>query len=123
MFLRELVNGALETGVLAEAGGLWRLEGALSPTVRLAELVALRLGDLSQSERSVLELLALGEPLGPAELTRLADPAAVDALEEKGLITSGTDGSRIEIRLAHPSTGTWCTPSAHSERAVSRTGR
>ena len=74
MFLRELVNGALETGALVEAGGLWRLEGALSPTVRLAELVALRLGDLSQPERSVLELLALGEPLGPAELARLADP-------------------------------------------------
>ena len=50
----------------------------------------------------MLELLALGEPLGPAELAHLADPAAVDALEEKGLITSGTEGSRIEIRLAHP---------------------
>ena len=122
MFLRELVNGALGTGALAEAGGLWRLEGPLSPSVRLAELVALRLGDLSQSERSVLELLAMGEPLGPAELTRLADPAAVDALEEKGLITSGTDGSRIEIRLAHPVYGDVVRAgiSALRERAVSR---
>ncbi len=122
MFLRELVNGALGTGVLAEAGGLWRLQGALSPTVRLVELVALRLGDLSQSERSVLELLALGEPLGPAELARLADPPAVDALEEKGLITSATDGSRIEIRLAHPVYGDVVRAgiSALRERAVSR---
>ena len=122
MFLRELVYGALETGVLAEVGGLWRLEGALSPSVRLVELVALRLGDLSQSERSVLELLALGEPLGPAELTRLADPVAIDALEEKGLITSGTDGSRIEIRLAHPVYGDVVRAgiSALRERAVSR---
>ena len=122
MFLRELVNGALETGALVEAGGLWRLQGALSPTVRLAELVALRLGDLSQSERSVLELLALGEPLGPAELARLADPPAVDALEEKGLITSGTEGSRIEIRLAHPVYGDVVRAgiSALRERAISR---
>jgi hypothetical protein len=66
MFLRELVNGALETGALVNAGGLWRLQGAPSPTVRLVELVAMRLGDLSQSERSLLELLALGEPLGLA---------------------------------------------------------
>jgi len=102
MFLRELVNGALESATLVEAGGLWRLEGALSPTLRLVELVALRLGDLSQSERSVLELLALGEPLGPAELAELASPLAVDALEEKGLVTSDTQGGRIEIRLAHP---------------------
>ena len=122
MFLRELVHGALGTGVLAEAGGLWRLVGPLSPSVRLVELVALRLGDLSQSERSVLELLALGEPLGPAELARLADPPAVDALEEKGLITSGTQGRRIEIRLAHPVYGDVVRAgiSALRERAVSR---
>ena len=48
MFLRELVSGALETRALVDAGGLWCLAGALSPTVRLAELVALRLGDLNQ---------------------------------------------------------------------------
>ena len=122
MFLRELVNGALETGALADAGGLWRLEGALSPTVRLAELVALRLGDLSQSERSVLELLALGEPLGPAELAQLADPPAVDAVEDKGLITSATQGSRIEIRLAHPVYGDVVRAgiSARRARTISR---
>jgi hypothetical protein len=121
MFLRELVYGALETGVLAEAGGLWRLQGPLSPTVRLVELVALRLGDLSGAERSVLELLALGEPLGPAELARLADPTAVDALEEKGLITGGTQGRRIEIRLAHPVYGDVVRVriSARRERAIS----
>ena len=122
MFLRELVNGALETGALIEAGGLWRLQGVLSPTVRLAELVALRLGDLSRSERSALELLALGEPLGPAELAQLADPPAVDALEDKGLITSATQGSRIEIRLAHPVYGDVVRAgiSARRERAISR---
>jgi DNA-binding CsgD family transcriptional regulator len=122
MFLRELVHGALESGVLAEAGGLWRLQGPLSPTVRLAELVALRLGDLSQPERSVLELLALGEPLGSAGLTRLADPPAVDALEDKGLITSRTDGRRIEVRLAHPVYGDVVRAgiSALRERTISR---
>ena len=122
MFLRELVNGALETGVLVDAGGLWRLEGPLFPTVRLVELVALRLGDLSQSERSVLELLALSEPLGPAELTQLADTHAVDALEERGLITSGTEGGRIEIRLAHPVYGDVVRAgiSARREQTISR---
>jgi hypothetical protein len=121
MFLRELVTGALETGVLVDAGGLWRLEGALSPTVRLVELVVLRLGDLSVAERTVVELLALGEPLGPAELARLADPHAVDAVEDKGLITSTTQGSRIEIGLAHPIYGdvVRASVSALRERAVS----
>jgi hypothetical protein len=122
MFLRELVNGALEAGALVDAGGLWRLEGALSPTGRLVELVALRLGDLSRAERSVLELLALREPLGPAELAQLADPHAVDALEDKDLITSTTQGNRIEIRLAHPVYGDVVRAglSARRERAISR---
>jgi len=89
LYLRELVTGAVETGALAEQGGIWRLRAdGLRPTARLAELVALRLGDLSDAERAVLELLALCEPLGQVRLDGLADPAAVEALERKGLIAS-----------------------------------
>ncbi len=103
LYVRELVTGAVETGALAEQGGIWRLRaGGLRPTARLAELVALRLGDLSDAERTGLELLALCEPLGQARLDRLADPAALEALERMGLIASRRDGRRVEVRLAHP---------------------
>jgi hypothetical protein len=102
LFLRELVIGALRAGALVEEGGLWRLVAGLQPTDRLVELVALRLGDLTGPERFVLELLTVGEPLEPAELGQLADPASVDALDEKGLITSRPDGRRVQVWLAHP---------------------
>ena len=103
LFLRELVTGALETGVLVdEVVGIWRLRGALHPTARLVELVALRLGDLTAPERAVLELLTLGEPLGQATLAQLVEPSAVDSLERKGLITSRVDGRRVQVWLAHP---------------------
>jgi DNA-binding CsgD family transcriptional regulator len=102
LFLRELVTGALEAGALVEEGGLWQLRGDLRPTARLVELVALRLGDLTAAERAVLELLTLGEPLEQAELARLADPVSVDALEQKGLITSRPEGRRAQVWLAHP---------------------
>src|SRR5271165_1108768 len=103
LYLRELVTGAVETGALAEQGGIWRLRvGVLRPMARLAELVALRLGDLSDAERTVLELLAVGEPLGQARLDSLADPVAVEALERKGLIASRRDGRRVEVWLTHP---------------------
>jgi len=103
LFLRELVTGALETGALVEeVVGIWRLRGALQPTSRLVELVALRLGDLTDPERTVLELLTLGEPLDQATLTRLTDPAAVETLERRGLITSRVDGRRVQVWLAHP---------------------
>jgi predicted ATPase len=102
MVLRELVSGALHSGALAADGGLWRLRGGLRPTARLVELVELRLGDLSGAERAVLELAAVGAPLGQGELAQLADPAAVEGLERKGLLTSRMDGRRIQVWLAHP---------------------
>ena len=122
MVLRELVTGALEAGTLADDGGIWRLHGELRPTARLVELVALRLGDLSGPERAVLELLALGEPLDPAELDLLADPVAVGTLERKALISSRMDGRRVQVWLAHPVYGDVVRVgiSALRERAISR---
>ena len=102
MVLRELVTGALETGALVDAGGVWGLRREPQPTGRLAELVALRPGDLSAPERAAAELLALGEPLGQAILGELADPASVAALEDKGVITSRLAGLRVQLSLAHP---------------------
>jgi DNA-binding CsgD family transcriptional regulator/type II secretory pathway predicted ATPase ExeA len=102
MFLRELVTGALEAGQLVGDGGIWRIRGQLHPTLRLVDLVTIRLGVLSDSERALLEFLALGEPLDHHCLDRLVEPAAVRALERKGLITSQLDGRQIRVRLAHP---------------------
>jgi DNA-binding CsgD family transcriptional regulator len=102
LVLRELVIGALDAGALVEDGGLWRLQGNLRPTARLIDLVALRLGDLTGPQRAALELVTVGEPLEQEELAQLADPASVDALEQKGLITSRSHGRRVQVWLAHP---------------------
>jgi DNA-binding CsgD family transcriptional regulator len=122
MVLRELVSGALDSGALAEDGGLWRLRGGLRPTARLVELVALRLGELSAAERAVLELVTVGEPLGQGELAQLADPAAVEGLERRGLITSRLDGRRVQVWLAHPVYGDVIRAgiSALRERGIAR---
>jgi DNA-binding CsgD family transcriptional regulator len=122
MILRELVTGALDGGALAADGGIWRLGSELRPTARLVELVALRLGSLTDPERALLELAAVGEPLGQAELARLADPGSVETLDRKGLITSWVDGRRVRVRLAHPVYGDAVRAgvSALRERALSR---
>ena len=122
MVLRELVTGALDSGALAANGGIWRLRSALRPTARLAEVVALRLGNLTDAERAVLELVAVGEPLGQAEFTRLADAGSVETLERKGLITSLADGRRLQLRLTHPVIGDVVRAglSALRERALTR---
>jgi DNA-binding CsgD family transcriptional regulator len=122
MVLRELVTGSLERGALGGAGGIWRLQSELRPTARLVELVAQRLVNLTDPERALLELVALGEPLGQAELARLADPASVETIERKGLITSRVDGRRVQVRLAHPVYGDVVRAgvSALRERALTR---
>jgi DNA-binding CsgD family transcriptional regulator len=122
LFLRELVTGARETGVLVEESGVWRLRGSLRPTPRLVELVTLRLGTLTDEERHALELTALGEPLAQPALDELADAGAVESLEDKGFITSRMDGRRLQVCLAHPVVGDVVRQgiSARRERALAR---
>ena len=102
LFLRELVDGARESGFLIDDGGVWRLRGPLQPTPRLVELVTVRLGPVTEAERHVLELIALAEPLAQSTLDELADPDAVASLEDRGAIASRKDGRRLQISLAHP---------------------
>jgi DNA-binding CsgD family transcriptional regulator len=102
LFLRELVDGARESGRLVDDGGVWRLRGPLQPTPRLVDLVTVRLGPVSEAERHVLELIALAEPLAQSTLDQLADPDAIASLEDRGAIASRKDGRRLQVSLAHP---------------------
>ena len=102
LFLRELVLGALQAGVLAFDGALWRLSGRLAPSGRLVELVESRLAGLGPEERALLETVALGEPLAAAELAALGDLAVAESLERAGLLVSRVEGRRLEFGLAHP---------------------
>lgn len=99
LYVRELVAGALGSGALVEAGELWRLRERPPVADTLAELVLGRLGDLDRAERTVVELLAIGEPLTAAELIGLAGEDALLAVEERGLIDAGAADA---VRLAHP---------------------
>ncbi|HEX6419535.1 MAG TPA: AAA family ATPase, partial [Acidimicrobiales bacterium] len=102
LFLRELVIGALDDGGLSDDGGLWRLDRELAPSARLVEIVEARLGRLDDGERSLMELVSHGEPLGRAELASLSDPAVAAELERRDLLASHLDGRRLQVHLAHP---------------------
>ena len=102
LLLRELVQGALESGMLREEGGLWELRGSLPASVRLFEIVDARLAGLAPDEREALEILALGQPLGVELMERLSGGADLAGLERRGLVKSEQDGRRLLLRLAHP---------------------
>jgi DNA-binding CsgD family transcriptional regulator len=100
--LRELVLGTVEAGMLAEEGGLWRLVGPLTASARLVELVEGRLAGLPDGARDALELVALGEPIGLGLLEQVVEPAGVETLDRRGLISVTPNQNRLEVRLAHP---------------------
>ncbi|MGH9180588.1 MAG: LuxR family transcriptional regulator, partial [Acidimicrobiales bacterium] len=102
LFLRELVLGALDAGVLRHDGGLWRLRGDLPATSRLVELVEARLQRLDDGERRTLVVLAVGEPLGIDLIERLSGGVLAEHLEGRGVLRVDEDGRRVNVRLGHP---------------------
>ena len=100
LYVHELVLGALGSGALVERSGVWHLEDRRPATSRLLDLVGQRIGGLSAEARSVVELLALCQPLELGYLETAAPFGVLESLERAGLVTIAVaDG---EVRLAHP---------------------
>ncbi|WP_203883836.1 helix-turn-helix transcriptional regulator [Planotetraspora kaengkrachanensis] len=98
--LRELVAATLETGGLRRVNGVWRWRGPVPMTGRLRDLVGAAMGEVDDSEREALELVAFCEPV---DATAPGAPVApLERLEAKGLVV--TDGDLL-VRLAHPLLG------------------
>ena len=102
LYLRNIVEQEVSDGRLAERHGYWRWSGDPIVPPSLAELIESRIGTLPDAVGDVVDLLAVGEPLELASLARIADPAAVEDADIRGLITLGNVDSRVEVRLAHP---------------------
>lgn len=101
LLLRELVQGARESGILACTNGLWRLTRKLSAIPRLNDLIDARLVELAPAEREMMELLALGEPVALEVLAQAGDLEVIDRLERRGLAEVTGTGPR-RVRLGHP---------------------
>jgi DNA-binding CsgD family transcriptional regulator/tetratricopeptide (TPR) repeat protein len=100
--LTELVRGARERGSLELREGVWDLAGPITTTTVLEELVAEHLADVGEDGRHVLEVLAVCERLGLADLDGLAAPGVLESLEADGLVDVVTSDRRTAARLAHP---------------------
>ena len=102
LYLRQLVDGELEASRLEQVAGVWRWSGQPTLSPGLVELVSARIGQLPDAQRSVVEVLAFGEPLGIPLLVELTDALAVEQVEARGLVEVYPDGRRLQARLAHP---------------------
>ncbi|MGH3721685.1 MAG: LuxR C-terminal-related transcriptional regulator [Pseudonocardiaceae bacterium] len=102
LYLRQLVDGELESSRLQQVAGVWRWSGEPELSPELVELVSARIGRLPQAQRDVVEVLAFCEPLGVSLLAKLTDAVAVEQVEARGLVEVYPDGRRLQARLAHP---------------------
>lgn len=102
LYLRQLVEGEVEEGRLVRVAGVWQWSGRPRLSPGLSELVAARIGRLSDAQRDVVDVLAFGEPLGVAVLADLTGAEAMEQAEAHGLIEVYADGRRWQARLGHP---------------------
>ncbi len=102
LFLRHLVEGALEAGSLRQVNGVWQLRGRAAVTSELAALLEDRVEQLPESVLRVLELLTFCEPADLEVMAELAGEEAVEAAENGGVIRVVEDGHDLVVRYTHP---------------------
>ncbi|MET8655031.1 helix-turn-helix transcriptional regulator [Nocardia aurea] len=102
LFLRHLVEGALEAGTLRQVNGVWQLRGRAAVTSELAALLEDRVEQLPDPVLRVLELLTFCEPIDIDILAELAGEEAVESAETRGLIRVVENSHRLIVRYNHP---------------------
>ena len=102
LFLHQLVNQEVQAGRLISRDGQWRWVGTMEVSPSLIDLVDLRIGSTPEPVLEVIDLVAVAEPLELAHLAALADPAAIEDAEHRGLITVSRTTPTTVARLGHP---------------------
>lgn len=102
LFVKHLVEGALEAGTLRQVRGVWQLRGRTAVTSELASLLDGRVDQLPDNVLHALRLLTFCEPLDLDALCGIAGVEAVEEAESRGLIRVAEDRSGIDVRFNHP---------------------
>lgn len=102
LFVRHLVEGALEAGTLRQVRGVWQLRGRTAVTSELASLLDSRIDQLPENVLHTLRLLTFCEPLELDTLSDIVGPDAVEDAEARGLIRVVEDHSNIDVQFNHP---------------------
>lgn len=102
LFVRHLVEGALDAGTLQQVRGVWQLRGGTAITSELASLLDTRIDQLPPDEAHSLQLLAFAEPLPLDILTVLVGAETVERAEQRGLIRVIENHTNLDVRFTHP---------------------
>ncbi|ORV38112.1 helix-turn-helix transcriptional regulator [Mycobacterium conspicuum] len=102
LYLRTIVEQEVADDRLVQQHGSWRWIGDPTMPPSLVELIESRIGALATPVSDVIDVLAVGEPIELAALSRITDPAAVEEADTRGLIAVEPAGGGLQVRVAHP---------------------
>jgi len=102
LYLRNIVEQEAADGRILLQDGYWRWLGDPVMPPGLVELIESRIGALPAPVSDVVDVVAVGEPIDLARLRRIADPAAIEEADTRGLITLDPVVGGVEVRVAHP---------------------
>jgi DNA-binding CsgD family transcriptional regulator len=102
LFVRHLVEGALEAGTLRQVRGVWQLRGRTAVTSELASLLDSRIEHLPDAVLHALRLLTFCEPLSLDCLAGIVGTDAIEEAETRGLIRVVENPSAVDVRFNHP---------------------
>ena len=102
LFVKHLVEGALEAGTLKQVRGVWQLRGRTAVTSELASLLDSRVDQLPDNVLHALRLLTFCEPLDLDTLSGIAGVEAVEDAENRGLIRVSRGAQRHRRAVQPP---------------------
>jgi DNA-binding NarL/FixJ family response regulator len=102
LYLRHLVEGAVNAGSLREVDGVWQLRGEMALTPQLSTLIRQHLTAMPSPVQSVLEYLAVEEPLGVDDLSVLTGRDSIEQAEAAGAVTVTERGNDLVVHPVHP---------------------
>jgi DNA-binding CsgD family transcriptional regulator len=101
LVLHEVVEGSVGRAITPDEGDVWRLEGSLEESPRLADLVRARTDQIPGDLRHALELVSVGAPLPLTVLEKAVDvdPSVLEATQ---LVSVERSGDAWVAVPAHP---------------------
>jgi hypothetical protein len=86
LYLRMIVEQEIADGRIVAQRGYWRWIGDPVMPHGLVAVIEARIGALPAGVSDVVDVLAVGEPIELAALSRITDPAAVEEADIRGLV-------------------------------------
>ncbi|MFD3430973.1 LuxR C-terminal-related transcriptional regulator [Nocardia fluminea] len=105
LLLHSSIMAGIERETIGRVRGVWCMRGQMGVRADMVDLFTARLRHLPGPAREVIEIVAVAEQLDCDVLRQTCLPAAIEDVEQRGLIRILVEGPNPVARLFHPVLG------------------